>query len=86
MNGDHSDNRLQNGIPVCQSCHIHIHRTDEPPYRKWHRQLKQERRNVWNQFTELPYEGPRLSRKEAEQQFGDDNGTPESVKYLDDDR
>ncbi len=85
LNGDHSDNRPENGIPVCQSCHIHIHRTDEPPYRQWHRQLYVEHRSVWNQHTDLPYNGPHLTRDLAERLYGDDGGTPEAVKYLDDD-
>lgn len=72
-------------IPVCQSCHIHIHRTDEPPYRQWHRQLYVEHRSVWNQHTDLPYNGPHLTRDLAERLYGDDGGTPEAVKYLDDD-
>jgi len=85
LNGDHSDNRPENGIPARQSCHIHIHRTDEPPYRQWHRQLYVEHRSVWNQHTDLPYNGPHLTRDLAERLYGDDGGTPEAVKYLDDD-
>ncbi len=83
VNGDASDNRLENVIPVCQSCHIHIHRSDTPPYRKWHRQLPLEARNYWNQFTERPYTGPQLSREEAERRFGDAGGTPRGTRYFD---
>ncbi len=82
VNGDDSDDRVENVIPVCQSCHVHIHRVDEPPYRKWHRQLPIEHRNAWNQHHHEYYEGPRLTREEAEERFGDDGGVPVSVKYL----
>ncbi|MDL0142599.1 HNH endonuclease signature motif containing protein [Halobacterium salinarum] len=85
LNGDKTDNRPENGIPVCQSCHIHIHRTDEPPYRQWHRQLYVEHRSVWNQHTDLSYNGPHLTRDLAERLYGNEEGTPEAVKYLDDD-
>jgi len=81
VNGDDTDDRIENVIPVCQSCHVHIHRVDEPPYRKWHRQLPLEHRHAWNAHYKEYYEGPRLTRAEAERQFGDDEGTPESVKY-----
>ncbi|CAM3014286.1 HNH endonuclease [Halobacterium salinarum] len=83
VNGDSTDNRPENGIPVCQSCHVHIHRADHPPYRQWHRQLPIEHRHPWNQFTPLPYTGPQLTRTEAERRFGDDNATPRSLKYQD---
>ena len=82
VNGDDSDDRIENVIPVCQSCHIHIHRVDEPPYRKWHRQLPIEHRNAWNEYYPEYYEGPRLSREEAERRFGDEGGIPVSIKYL----
>lgn len=85
VNGDDSDNRPENGIPVCQSCHVHIHRTDEPPYRKWHRQLPVEHRNVWNQYADLPYTGPRLTREQAERLYGASEAIPEATKYLDSD-
>ena len=49
VNGDDDDDRVENVIPVCQSCHKHIHRVDKPPYRKWHRQLPIEHRNAWNE-------------------------------------
>ena len=78
VNGDDTDDRIENLIPVCQSCHIKIHRTDEPPYRKWHRQLPIEDRNVGNNC----YEGPRLTREQAERRFGDEGGVPTSVRYL----
>lgn len=81
MNGDDSDNRVENLIPVCQSCHVHIHRVDRPPYRKWYRQLPQEHRHHWNQHHVEYYEGGRLTAAEAEEQFGDEGSTPESVKY-----
>lgn len=82
VNGDEDDDRVENVIPVCQSCHVHIHRVDEPPYRKWHRQLPIEHRNAWNAHHHEYYEGPRLTREEAERRFGDDEGVPESIKYL----
>ena len=82
VNGDDTDDRVENVIPVCQSCHIHIHRVDEPPYRKWHRQLPIEHRNAWNQYYHEYYEGPQLTRQEAERRFGDEGGIPESIKYL----
>lgn len=44
LNGDQEDDRLENLIPVCQSCHLKIHRVDEPPFRWFHRQLPPERR------------------------------------------
>lgn len=81
VNGNDTDDRVENVIPVCQSCHVHIHRVDDPPYRKWHRQLPLEARHPWNQFTTIPYTGPQLTREEAERRFGDDEGTPRSLKY-----
>lgn len=82
VNGDKTDDRVENVIPVCQSCHIHIHRCDKPPYRVWHRQLPIEDRNAWNEHYHEYYEGPRLTREEAEAQFGDEGGIPVSIKYL----
>ena len=82
VSGDDTDHRVENVIPLCQSCHVHIHRVDEPPYRKWHRQLPIEHRHAWNTYHHEYYEGPRLARKEAERQFGDEGGVPVSVKYL----
>jgi len=86
VNGDDTDDRVENIIPVCQSCHVHIHRVDEPPYRKWHRQLPIEHRNAWNEYYHEYYEGPQLTREEAERRFGDEGGIPESIKYLKDER
>jgi hypothetical protein len=86
VKGDDTDDRVENVIPVCQSCHVHIHRVDEPPYRKWHRQLPIEHRHAWNAHYKEYYEGPRLSRAAAERHFGDDDGVPESVKYLEHER
>ncbi|QLH76918.1 HNH endonuclease [Halosimplex rubrum] len=82
INGDETDDRVENVIPVCQSCHVHIHRVDEPPYRKWHRQLPLEHRHAWNEHHKEYYEGPRLTRAAADRRFGDEGGTPESLKYL----
>jgi len=82
INGDNDDDRAENVIPVCQSCHVHIHKVDEPPYRVWHRQLPIEHRNAWNAHYQEYYEGPRLTRQEAEERFGDDGGIPESLIYL----
>ncbi len=48
LNGDDTDDRVANAIPLCQSCHVHIHRVDEPPYRQWHRQLPISDRHAWN--------------------------------------
>ncbi|MDL0140103.1 HNH endonuclease, partial [Halobacterium salinarum] len=62
VNGDDTDDRVENLIPLCQSCHVHIHRVDEPPYRLWHRQLPLEHRHAWNQHYHEYYEGPRLTR------------------------
>ena len=81
VNGDDSDDRVENLIPVCQSCHVHIHRVDEPPYRKWHRQLPRGHRHRWNQHHAEYYEGDPITAAEAEEQFGDEGGSPESVKY-----
>ncbi|WP_199237903.1 hypothetical protein [Halorubrum sp. GN12_10-3_MGM] len=81
LNGDDTDDRVTNVIPLCQSCHVHIHKVDEPPYRQWHRQLPIEHRNAWNAHYKEYYEGPRLTSEEAERLFGDDDGTPESEKY-----
>ncbi|MDL0126520.1 HNH endonuclease signature motif containing protein [Halobacterium salinarum] len=81
INGDDTDDRVENVIPLCQSCHVHIHKVDEPPYRQWHRQLPSEHRNAWNGHYDESYEGPRLNSKQAEWFFGDDQGTPESEKY-----
>ncbi|MFC7074189.1 HNH endonuclease [Halovenus rubra] len=86
VNGDETDQRVENVIPLCQSCHVHVHRVDEPPYRKWHRQLPLEHRHAWNAHYSEYYEGPRLTRAEAERRFGDDAGVPESVKYLEHER
>lgn len=86
VNGDDTDQRVENVIPLCQSCHVHVHRVDEPPYRKWHRQLPLEHRHAWNAHYSEYYEGPRLTRAEAERRFGDDAGVPESVKYLEHER
>ncbi|MDL0127832.1 HNH endonuclease [Halobacterium salinarum] len=82
VNGDDTDDRIDNIIPLCQSCHVHIHRVDDPPYRMWHRQLPSEHRHAWNAHYEESYEGPRLTREEAVRRFSDEEGTPESVKYL----
>jgi hypothetical protein len=82
VNGDDTDDRIENIIPLCQSCHVHIHKVDEPPYRMWHRQLPIEHRNAWNAHYEEYYEGPQLTYEEAVRRFGDEEGTPESVKYL----
>ncbi|MDL0121119.1 HNH endonuclease [Halobacterium salinarum] len=81
VTGDDTDDRVANVIPLCQSCHVHIHKVDEPPDRQWHRQLPIEHRNAWNDHYEEFYEGPRLNSKQAEWFFGDDQGTPESEKY-----
>ncbi|WP_199239159.1 MULTISPECIES: HNH endonuclease [unclassified Halorubrum] len=82
VNGDDTDHRVENVIPLCQSCHVHIHKVDEPPYRIWHRQLPIEHRHAWNEYHHEYYEGPPLTREEAVNQFGDDGGVPVSVKYL----
>jgi len=82
VNGDDTDDRVENVIPLCQSCHVHIHKVDEPPYRMWHRQLPSEHRHAWNAHYEESYDGPRLTRDEAIRRFSDEKGTPESVKYL----
>lgn len=81
VNGDDTDDRVANVIPLCQSCHVHIHKVDEPPYRQWHRQLPIEHRNAWNAHYKEYYGGPRISSEEAERLFGDDEGTPASEKY-----
>jgi len=74
INGDDTDDRVANVIPLCQKCHIHIHihKVDEPPYRQWHRQLPVEHRNAWNAHYKEYSEGPRLNSKQAEWFFGDD--------------
>jgi hypothetical protein len=81
LNGDDTDDRVANVIPLCQSCHVHIHKVDEPPYRQWHRQLPIKHRNTWNAHYKEYYEGLRISSDEAERLFGDDEGTPASDKY-----
>lgn len=81
VNGDDTDDRVENLIPVCQSCHVHIHRVDRPPYRKWHRQLPREHRHRWNQHSAEYYEGDPITAEEAEEQFSDEEGTPESAIY-----
>jgi len=81
INGDDTDDRVANVIPLCQSCHVHVHKVDEPPYRQWHRQLPIEHRNAWNAHYKEYYEGPRLTSAQAEYFFGDGEGTPKSVKY-----
>ena len=86
VNGDDTDDRVENVIPLCQSCHVHVHRVDEPPYRMWHRQLPIEHRNAWNENCHEYYEGPRLTREEAKRRFSDEVGTPESVTYLEHER
>jgi hypothetical protein len=78
VNGNDDDDRLENLIPLCQKCHIHVHKVDEPPYRQWHRQLPIEHRNAWNQHYKEYYEGPRITRDEAERRFGDDTGVAEA--------
>jgi hypothetical protein len=81
INGDDTDDRVANVIPLCQSCHVYIHKVDEPPYRQWHRQLPIDHRNAWNAHYKEYYEGPRLNSKQAEWFFGDDDATPRSEKY-----
>lgn len=81
INGDNTDDRVANVIPLCQSCHVHVHKVDEPPYRQWHRQLPIEHRNAWNAQYKEYYEGPRLTSAQAEYFFGDEDGTPKSVQY-----
>jgi 5-methylcytosine-specific restriction endonuclease McrA len=39
INGDESDDRMENLIPLCQSCHLKVHRRDDPPYRWLYRRL-----------------------------------------------
>lgn len=81
VNGDDTDDRVGNVIPLCQSCHVHVHRVDEPPYRQWHRQLPLEHRHAWNAHHEEYYEGPRVDSATAAWLFGDADATPESAKY-----
>lgn len=57
LNGDESDTRVGNVVPLCQSCHVNIHRIDEPPYRFFHRLLPKEARVPVNQHTSKIYEG-----------------------------
>ncbi len=83
INGDDTDDRVANVIPLCQRCHIHVHKTDAPPYRQWHRQLPIEHRHAWNAHHKAYYEGPRLNSVQAEWFFGDDEGTPESARSHD---
>jgi len=81
INGDDTDDRVANVIPLCQSCHVRVHKVDKPPYRQWYRQLPIEDRHAWNNHYKKHYEGPRLNSKQAEWFFGDYQGTPESEKY-----
>lgn len=53
INGDRSDNRLENLIPVCQRCHLRIHRRDEEPYREYHRQLPEDDRHTPEYLVEI---------------------------------
>ena len=73
INGDDTDDRVANVIPLYQSCYIHIHKVDEHPYRQGHRQLPIEHRNAWNPHYKEYYEGPRLNSKQAGWFFGDDD-------------
>ena len=82
LNGDDTDDRIANAIPLCQSCHVHIHRVDEPPYRQWHRQLPIADRHAWNAHRKEYAETPQLTAKEAAWRYGDDDGTPRSTSYL----
>lgn len=79
INGDDSDERLSNALPVCQSCNIHIHRVDEPPYRYWHRQLPKEKRGTSQ--TDAAWDGEQLTPTEAEELRAELNKDPVSVKY-----
>mgnify|MGYP006267105831 CR=1 FL=1 len=79
INGDDTDERLENAVPVCQSCKLHIHRVDEPPYRYWHRQLPCEKRGA--SHTTGEYEGKRLSPDEASKLRTACDVEPESRKY-----
>ena len=83
INGDDTDDRVANLIPLCQRCHIHVHKTDATPYRQWHRQLPIEHRNAWNAHHKVYYEGPRLNSAQAEWFYGDNEGTPQSARFHD---
>ncbi|TKX35471.1 HNH endonuclease [Halorubrum sp. CGM5_25_10-8B] len=76
-----NNNNLDNLIPVCQSCHVHIHREDKPPYRFYHRQLPKAARSSWNQYEANHYDGPAISLEEAIEQFSNEIGEPSSAKY-----
>jgi 5-methylcytosine-specific restriction endonuclease McrA len=44
INGNDSDNRIENLIPVCQSCHLNIHSKDTPPFGWFYRRLPEGKR------------------------------------------
>ncbi|WP_424016210.1 HNH endonuclease (plasmid) [Halorientalis pallida] len=81
IDGDETNDEIENLIPVCQSCHKLIHRLDRPPYRFYHRQLPHESRNAINQHTSKAYEGPRLTRQKAIEKHGNETAKPESTRY-----
>lgn len=53
INGDDTDHRVENLLPVCQQCHIRIHRRNEEPYSKWHEKLPKEARFTSEDLQEL---------------------------------
>lgn len=62
INGDDEDDRMDNLILLCGSCHHMVHRRDEFPYRRLHRALPQEKR-----YTDNAYEGIRKEFKQEPQ-------------------
>jgi len=53
INGDDTDHRVENLLPVCQQCHLRIHRRNEEPYSKWHEKLPEEDRFTSEDLQEL---------------------------------
>jgi len=45
INGDDSDDRRDNLVLLCTSCHKMVHRRDDPPYQAFHRALPKSMRN-----------------------------------------
>lgn len=65
INGDDTDHRVENLLPVCQSCHKRIHRRDTGPYKKWHEMLPDSKQLTKDDLNEL------YKQRDAERQIGE---------------
>lgn len=62
IDGDRSNNAIENLLPVCQSCHVSIHRSPTGDYAEWHEKLPEESRFTSEDIQDL-YEEREAIRK-----------------------